>query len=78
MGLAALGPEKSQGRPPWAQKCTQGRLPPGHKQVLRSGNSRYTGRADYDLAQMRPQLQFPVWKFFFKLFKHDVTVRSID
>ena len=34
---------------PWAQKCTQGRLPPGHKQVLRSGNPRYTGRADYDL-----------------------------
>ena len=46
MGLAALGPEKYIGR------C------PGHKQVLRSGNSRYTGRADYDLAQMRPQLQF--------------------
>ena len=42
MGLAALGPEKYIGR------C------PGHKQVLRSGNSQYTGRADYDLAQMRP------------------------
>ena len=36
MGLAALGSEKYIGRP-------------GHKQVLRSGNPRYTGRADYDL-----------------------------
>ena len=37
MGLAALGSEKYIGRRP------------GHKQVLRSGNPRYTGRADYDL-----------------------------
>ena len=37
MGLAALGSEKYIGQ------C------PGHKQVLGSGNPRYTGRADYDL-----------------------------
>ena len=52
MGLAALGPEKYTGQTALGTKCTQGRLPPGHKQVLRSGNSGYTGRADYDLAQM--------------------------
>ena len=45
MGLAALGPEKYIGR------C------PGHKQVLRSGNSRYTGRADYDLRAQGNHLQ---------------------
>ena len=37
MGLAALGSEKYIGQRP------------GHKQVLRSGNPQYTGRADYDL-----------------------------